>query len=228
MASDHPHSDQIETIRLWLNAFIPDTAETVTDVPGNGEHGGKKMLPAPGPLSRCYLTDQRGFSSDVDAPARMHSDIEVDVLRSRIIHQHHQCFETIEVDCETGEETCRKSADTDGMSFTDFEVSGDKHMITIKLQGSSKNPCLEVASLKVSPNVDYVGTVTIELDPSGHLATVAFDGRVEIYPAFEMYVRVNDEAPQALFLAHAMPGSTPMDLIGPPARDISRSIKVSI
>lgn len=225
MAHSNPRTERIETIRLWLKAFIPGTIESALLVPGTGEHAGKTMLPTPGPLNRCFLTDQRGFSADFDASARMHSVIEIDVTHGSIIHQSHQCYDTIEVDCETGEELCRQSASIDQMRFANFDVADGGNRIVFRLEGSSKNPCLEIATLKVSPNLDYSGEITIDLDAARQSMDVHFDGKVEIYPAFEMYVAVNDQQPVAVFEAPALPQSSPMDLVGPPGRDISRSVR---
>jgi hypothetical protein len=218
----------IEIVRIWLKSFIPATIETASPVPGSGEHTGKTMLPTPGPLNHCFLTDQRHYSADYNAQARMHSDVEINITENRIIQQQHRCSETIEVDCETGEERCRRAADTDGMSFHSFEVSDSGNRISVQLDGSSKNPCLEIASIKVSPNLDYSGVITIQLHADRSTGLVSFDGKIEIYPAFEMYVTVNGQEPQEIFVARALPGSTPLDLVGPPARAISRTVQISV
>jgi hypothetical protein len=211
-----------------MKAFIPANIEPSAIVPGYGEHAGKVMLPSPGPINRCFLTDQRDFSDSIDAHARMHSEIEFDMLQGSIIHQYHQCFETIEVDCDTGDEKCRQSADTKDMRFHSLQISDGGNHLTIALEGSTRNPCMQIASMKVSPNLDYSGTVTIEMDAERRSATVGFEGMIEIYPAFEMYVSVNGGAPETVFRAPVVPGSTPVDLVGGPARPISRSVQVSV
>lgn len=228
MPAQTTSSERIQTIKLWLKAFIPNSVESAAVVPGSGEHGGKTMLPAPGPIHRCFLTDQRDFDDDINAHARMHSEIEFDMLHGAIIHQYHQCFETIEVDCDTGEERCRESAATDNMHFHNFRVSDGGNHLRVDLEGSTKNPCVEIAALKVSPNLDYAGTITMEMDAERRAVVVRFDGKIEIYPAFEMYVSVNGEAPVTVFRAPVVPGSTVLDLAGSPARPISRFVQVSV
>ena len=228
MMVQKPPQTRITTIQIWLKSFIPATIESAVLARGAGEHAGKTMLPTPGPLNRCFLTDQRLYSSDFHASARMHSDVEIDVVECRIIQQHHRCSETIEVDCKTGEERCRRAASTDGMSFHDFEVSDGGKRIAFRLDGSTKNPCLEIASVKVSPNLDYSGEITILLDAERRAGSVSFDGKIEIYPAFEMYVVVNGGEAQEIFLARALPGTSPLDLVGPPGRAISRTVQISV
>ncbi|MBZ0287875.1 MAG: hypothetical protein K8I30_09700, partial [Anaerolineae bacterium] len=142
------------------------------------------MLLTPGPINACYLTDQRGFSSDINAHARMHSEIEIDMQAGVILHQLHRCDETIEVDCDNGKEKCRQSAETGQMKFSGLKVS-QEGAITLEISGSTHNPCLKVANIAVSPNLDYNGTISIV--PLRDGVSVAFKGNIETYPAFEMY-----------------------------------------
>jgi hypothetical protein len=216
----------IQTIKIWLKAFIPRNVMTWETVPGNGQHAGKTMLPSPGPATPCYLTDQRDFDSNIDAQARMHSEIEFDIPARKITRELHKCYETIEIDCKTGEETCRQSAKTDDMQFSQFRLLDNGFTLAVKLEGSSRNPCLKVANVKVSPNLDYSGTITITLRDEAH-AIVQFEGYIEVYPAFEMYVAVNDGKPHPLFQESVVPGAGVETLLGPPAREISRRIQVT-
>src|SRR5215216_2660517 len=112
----------IRTVKIWIKAFIPGMIEGAALVPGTGEHAGKTMITNPGLVSRSFLTDQRGFSADIHADARMHSEIEIDVNKGRETFQFHHCYDTIEVDAKTGEEKCRAQGDTSEMRFYDFKV----------------------------------------------------------------------------------------------------------
>jgi hypothetical protein len=224
----HIPSAQIHTVKLWLKSFIPRDIDSAVPVPG-GPHAGKTMLPTPGPVNACFLTDQRGFSDDIHASARLHSEIEIDVTGRKMLREYHECFETIQVDRETGEELCRKHSSTERMKFDDFkaaEVDGCL-TLTVVLNAASKNPCLEIASIKVSPNVDLSGTLTVALRDAGQAALVAFDGVIETYPAFEMYVSVNGGPAQTVFREDVVPDATPANLVGPPSRSLARQITVS-
>jgi hypothetical protein len=212
-----------ETIKVWLKAFIPRNADGTTTVPA-GQHAGETMLTT-GPVDRCFLTDERGFSDDIDAHSRMHSEIEIDLRTRRIVRELHKCYETIEVDCETGEVTCVDSADTAGMTWENFQASGEG-AITIDLSGSTHNPCMKVANVPVSPNLDYNGTLTVVLVEGG--VSVSFNGSIETYPAFEMYASVNDGTPTTLFREDIAPGANLLSLTGPPGRAITYQIKIPV
>jgi hypothetical protein len=219
-------NQHIQVIKIWLNAFIPKNLDSAQTVPGD-RHAGKTMLPTPGPIDAWFLTDQRGFSSDLDVSSRMHSEIEIDVENKRLIREYHECCDSVQVDNKSGEEQCREAADTADMHFSDFSVSDRGDTISAMLKASSKNPCVKVASIEVSPNLDYEGTFTITLDEKQNEALVTFDGNIETYPAFECYVSVNGGAPQTLFLAEVVPDSNPLSLVGPPRRPVSARISVS-
>jgi hypothetical protein len=217
---------RIERIKLWFKAFIPRELTSAEVVPA-GPHAGKTMLPNPGPVKMYFLTDQRSFDSDIDAHARMHSEIEIDVLDPHVVYQHHKCFSTIQVDPETGEEKCHQPATTDDMKFTHFRVAENGRTFLIDLEGSSKNPCVEVAHLKLSPNVDYSGTIAIQLLEQGIRAFIWFKGKIETYPCFELYASINNGPPQTIFQEPIAEGASILNITGPATREITYRVEVS-
>src|SRR5690606_22806982 len=108
-------TSEITSLRIWLKSFISSDLEGVEPVPGNGEHAGKLMLKSPEPFKTCFLIDQRYFSSDIDASARTHSQIDIDTRTGTLIEQQHHCCESVEVDCGDGTEKCRKVGDNSHM-----------------------------------------------------------------------------------------------------------------
>jgi hypothetical protein len=217
---------RIQVIRIWLNAFIPKDLESARPVPGD-RHAGETMLPTPGPINAWFLTDQRGFSSDIAASSRMHSEVEIDVVQRNVSREFHKCCDSIQIDADSGDELCHETADTAAMAFSGFKVTHHERAFSIDLKAASKNPCLKLASLEVSPNLDYEGTFTITLDESYREALVTFEGKIETYPAFECYASVNDGLPKTVFLAEVVPGANPLNLVGPPTRDMSVRVKLS-
>lgn len=210
----------IRTIKIWLKAFVPDNYEHARSVPGHGEHAGKTMLNHLWLTNRCFLTDQRTFSSDIHAEARMHSEIEIDVAKAKETYQFHHCYDTVEVDGRTGEEKCRAQGDTSRMHFEDFTVSEDKRLYSVKIKAASKNPCIKLGVLKITPNLDYTGSISIILSADPSRAIVTFTGNVEKYPAFEMYAAANDGTPETVFRVDVAPRATMGDLPGGPARAV--------
>lgn len=216
----------IRTVKLWIKAFIPGTYEHAAIVPGDGAHSGKTMLNSLWVVNRCFLTDQRAFSSDIHAEARMHSEIEFDLAKGKENYQFHHCYETIEVDCKTGIEKCRAHGSTTRMQFHDIEVSADKKLYRMEIKAGSRNPCVKIARIKVTPSLDYAGSITIACTDDPCKAIVTFRGKVEEYPAFEMYARANDGPIETVFQVDVAPSATVSDLRGAPAREVTGSAEI--
>jgi hypothetical protein len=217
----------VRAVKVWLNAFIPVDLDSAEVIGGNGRHSGKTALPTPGPIDAWYLTDQRQFSDDPAASSRMHSEIELDMLNWKIAREFHQCCETIEVDHETGEEKCREAAATDNMAFSNLQLAEGGSTLSMEIKGSSRNPCLKIASVEVSPNLDYEGIIIVSLHTTTRQVMVAFDGKIETYPAFELYASVNDAPPVAVFREGVIPDASPLSLIGAPTREVNRQAVIA-
>lgn len=209
-----------QRLRIWLNAFIPMDLEGV-EVVKAGAHAGKMMLPTPGPVDAWFLTDARGFSSDPTAPSRMHSEIELALPSFVVVREMHCCDDTVQIDRESGEELCREAASTEHMTFDNFQLDEGVRSWTCHLHGSTKNACLKVGPVKVSPNLDYDGEIRVLWDEALREIIVIFEGAVETYPAFEMYASVDHRAPVTILRASVEPGTTPISLAGPPTRQLN-------
>jgi hypothetical protein len=195
-----PTPSAIRTVKVWLNAFIPDTVPGKT-IPAPGPHAGKTMLNGP-IFSECYLTDNRSFDSNVHAPSRMHSEIEIDVAGPTEVFQWHNCDETHEINCKTGAAVCTSKGRTSDMLFSKLRGSSGS-LIQVDLKGASNNPCYSG-----SPDIDYEGRVTINVGAR----TVEFDGKIDQFPAFEMYGTANGGAGAMMFNSMPLPGKDPWNL----------------
>lgn len=207
-------------IKIWLKAFIPLNVEGALPVPGMA---GQTML-STGVVARCFLTDGRDFSDDLDASARMHSEIEIDLDTLNVVNELHRCYETTEVDCETGEVQCAERASTDHMQWENLEVSTAG--ISVDLVGSTHNPCMKVIGIAVSPNLDYDGTLTLTV--ISDRVEVAFEGHIETYPAFEMYASIADGTAHTVFREPVAEGASLLSLAGAPGRAIAHRIKIPL
>jgi hypothetical protein len=210
----------IRTVKLWIKAFIPNDYVGAVPVPGSGAHAGKTMLNMSWLVNRSFLTDQRSFSSDIHAEARMHSEIEIDVAKNKETYQFHHCYDTIEIDANTGDEKCRAQGDTDNMRYHDFKISTDRRHYTVKINAGSKNPCVKIGRVKLTPSLDFEGTITVFVEDDPSKAVVTFNGKVEKYPAFEMYATANDGDPQTVFQIGVAPSGSIGDLPGGPERTV--------
>lgn len=176
---DEPEPSSDFEIVFWINAFIPVNVEGVTQPWPN--HPGKtvltgltEFLPSVG---GCFLTDQRSFSSDIAASARMHSEVRVRMTETTFDWtQTHRCNTTHKVDCDDGSEVDSATADTDDMAFRLIEGSTDR--VVLEYNGAAKDPLVLPA-----PNLDMEGTLTVDRNTR----TVHFDGLVDDFPAFEAY-----------------------------------------
>lgn len=70
-----------------------------------------------------------------------------------------------------------------------------------------------------SPDIDYFGTVTIDVSTG----QVRFDGKVDEFPAYEMYAAANGGAGKMMFTLMPDPGKDPGDLPGGANRPITGS-----
>jgi len=218
----------VSTIKVWIKAFIPSTYSGAAVVP-TGEHAGKTMLTTLWVVNRCFLTDDRVFSPDLHAQARMHCEAEIDVVKKKLVYEFHHCYETIEIDCTSGEEKCREHGTTDSMHFENFTVSEDGRMYSLDIKASSRNPCLKVVNVKVSPNVDFNGTITVQVAADRKSARVRFVGVVETYPAFEMYAAFNGaEQGQPIFQVDVAEGATVANITGAPTREIDTEATINL
>ena len=196
----------IRSVKVWINAFIPQNIHGYTQRVPAGIHTGKTMIPGPNPLSDCYLTDQRDFSNQIHAKSRMHSEVKVDFSGSQpIITQWHNCDQTTELDCEDGAVESTAKGSISGMSFKLLPNSTPQRAI-VSFNCSASNPCAPTSSL--FGKIDYNGTLTID-----HAArSVKFDGKIDQFPAFEAYATINDGAGITLFREPPPAGNTVMNL----------------
>ncbi|HET9141634.1 DUF3238 domain-containing protein [Actinophytocola sp.] len=202
------HWPDAHSVKVWLKVFIPGSYHGNVD--GRGAAAGHRLLPGPSQwFNDCFHTDDREFSADIGASARAHSEFRLD-LRTGELHEVHYCGESVEYDCEDGDEECRDTAPSGRMAWSNLRQHGDN--IHLDLAGATSNPCFGG-----SPDIDYNGTVTIDL--TGH--TISFNGQVNGFPAYEAYATVNDGAGEPLF--HYGPRGTPMDLSGDAADPVHGS-----
>jgi hypothetical protein len=202
----------IHTMKVWLNAFIPREVGTLTQKVPEGPFAGKTMIPGPIPgISDCFLTDNRDFDPSINASSRMHSEIKIDVTsdKPREVFQWHKCYPTHEIDCEDGDKECTREGDTSRMKFSNPRGSVAS-LIQVDLVAASSNPCFSG-----SPDIDYLGNIIIDT-PS---RKVELSGRIDEFPAFEMYATANDGAGVKMFRTPPLPGKTPWNLVGGAKRE---------
>lgn len=207
-------AEPITSVKVWINAFIPRNVPGVT-VAAPGASAGTTMVR--GPLDTCFLTDNRDFDANIHASSRMHSELTVEVAGPRRGLEWHNCDETMRIHPTTGRVVARRQASTSRMRFVNLRGRAtDPGGIKVEVKGEANNP------LVPSPDIDFVGVITI--NPRSR--TIRFDGRVDEFPAFEMYASVNNTRAFPLFRVLPNPGRTPWNLPGPANRQVTSTITI--
>jgi len=199
-----PHTSEVD-IYFWISAFIPLHMDGVTKA-WPQDHSktmveAVKWLPVVG---GCFLADERGFSDDDTASARMHSRAWVQV-KADGYHwsQQHFCDETTEVKCSDGKVKNRKTQASDDMAFG--LTSGSSDRVVLDFQASESNPLVPLAY-----KIDLVGTLTVDRKNK----FVEFNGKVDEFPAFEAYVMINGRGPYTIAQLGPKAGVGPSALFG--------------
>ncbi|KAA8641733.1 uncharacterized protein ATNIH1004_010672 [Aspergillus tanneri] len=152
-------------VSFWVKAFIPLNVDKVTrPYPKDSNRTMIDGIPITGD---CFLTDQRGFSNASGASSRMQSQVWVWVRPNGYRwSQRRYCDETIEVDCEDGDQ-----------GVLEFKAARNNPLVT------------------GSPDIDLRGTLTVDREHKfvEFIGTVddfpAFESYVSVNKRLFMYSR---------------------------------------
>jgi hypothetical protein len=210
--------EEIQTVEIHLNAFIPNNLPITRKVLV-GKYKGQTAIP--GPLENIFLDDQRQFDSDGRASVRMQSKASVNLNTGKVLSTG-RVQKSIEIDPTTGNVDCIGTRYTEKTNTTlPFRVvnrqqfphgQGTTTVTTLGVDASARNSCFTFAWA-----IDYQGTVqiTVTKEPGSSLVSVSFNGYVDDFPAYEMYVGVNNSNKRIPLFKRMVPVSnTPHSLIG--------------
>jgi hypothetical protein len=218
---ESPNPSACGNLLIWINAFIPGSIPGYTlTIPG-GPHAGKTAIPCPiiaTPVNpNCfrvgYLTDQRGFDSSPRASVRMRSIAEIQLISPQLVRTAHQTSGTTEIHKKTGAVTCAALANMRRCKFNNFSSSAFPHpagdvLIKLALTAAASDPCVNLAA-----DIDYLGNIEILCSPSRGVVEVGFNGKVDSFPAFEMYASLNGLT-KTMFQLPPPRGNTVVNLLG--------------
>ena len=228
---NHTEGDQMPVVTFWLNAFIPKTVPCYTKVLPAGPHAGKTAIPLPS-IARGwpgnwlkdweagYLTDQRGFDSSPTNSVRMQSLAKVEISGATgptLIEQKHRSSGTTEVNLVSGVQTGFKVADMTRCKFKALpaQVCGVSTPLNLDLVGKAGDPLVGAAA-----DIDYEGTLTVSAGSARGSVTVAFQGKIDAFPAYDCYASFNGVTKE-IFKSSPPPGNTVADLLWWANRPIS-------
>jgi len=220
----------VQTVGLWLNAFIPGEVPGLTRVMDVGPYAGLSVVPTPvlPDFLGCFLTDQRSFS-DLEGSgcgshpsSRITAMCTVDVLSQTITSQSMFSCGTTHLDCSSGEVMCSQVAEVNGEGFVVTNAS--RAGMSLRLRGWGHDPCIN-APAELVPDIDFAVHFDLSFEDSGAVR-ISADGAVEVFPAFEIYAMADNGSAVLLFDHFPDPGMTPGDLahsqLGVPFRGFGR------
>ncbi|MER9632218.1 hypothetical protein [Mesorhizobium sp. M0296] len=195
---------QASQFEVWMRGFIPNKHDTnpgyVTLVPN---HENLTMIPGPVPLvSDCFLTDQREFSNNPNDSSRVAAYAKYDDA-GNLIDKKFIESQSVEVDCDDGDEECRKTVDTSAGEIG--PVALDDGKLRISMIGKASDACFTGA-----PNLDF--NMIFEINVSAR--TITYFGAVDDFPSFEALFKVDDQPIVTLFRIPPAVGSSAFGVLG--------------
>lgn len=202
------------SLRVWLNAFIPGHVPGYTDELTTGPHAGCTVIYGLGGSADAYLTDQRMFSSSLDAASQLHAEAAVDLMASpwRLNQKHHLDFamplgpdgEPMVAETRPDDSqlvitmatprtlsTQRDLARAIGMLPHRGSASPDQ--VYLHFSGKVRPPAEKMAEQFGDLSYDGVAIVDVQQ------GTLEFQGAMHRFPAFEMYAQWDEATPVAVF-----------------------------
>jgi hypothetical protein len=191
-----------ETLNVSVRAFIPNA---VSDNPGYvkiiKDASGKQVavIASPNPLENvCYLTDQRTFSTDENASARVAMVAAFNVLGSggaSLITDLSDTGTTHAISCDTGSAYCTDKASKTELKWDAPIVTG---LVTkFPFSARAANPCIKPDGL--APKIFMNGAVTL----NSATGDVSISGSGSKFPSLEAFVTFEANKPASLITLEA-------------------------
>ncbi|WP_421743034.1 hypothetical protein [Cellulomonas sp.] len=204
---------KIRWIEFWLNVFIASDEADAIPVPA-GIHVGKTMVHGLPGVGDCFLTDQRTFDDDINAPSRVQLKGRFDTLMGTLDIKA-RAGPTVELDCEDGDVEGVGVASLEGVHWGDPRIDEDNGWIygaQIRFSARVADPLVLLA--RAVGAVDLSGVINISTADRWSTADFRVSGRVDAYPHYEMYVRVDGGETQPVFRRKPRRGATALELLG--------------
>jgi len=190
-------------VRIWVKAFIP---KEHPERPGYLIKTKKGTWVVKSPISSegCFESDNRLFSKDPNASARVTVDIRLRAKGNRLQIKNKlvKIGQTHYVDCMTGKNLKKpRRQSKDSVIIGDVKSIGKLNILNIKI--GSSNPFL------ASPNIDYEMVVEHHVDKN----KLVLKPVVGYFPSFEAYYQIGKGSIKNLHKTPPHKGSTAWSLI---------------
>jgi hypothetical protein len=170
---------------------------------------GQSMIPGPKIVDgRCYNTNNRGFSHDQQADAKITAIVDFDVTAAGVGNVNKRTpplGTTIQYDCDSGAVLQTKQASNKDVSIGDVAFSAGK--VTFAMDGEAANPLISPQQL--TPTIKFHGTVTIDTISRA----VSWDGTIARFPSYEAYIEVDANPPVTIFQIAPAQDASPWSLL---------------
>jgi len=238
-------------LRIWINAFIPETVKGYTRVIPKGANVGKTAIPLPAlanlnPVNLWkdvwnwgdtgYLTDQRTFNDSPDASVRMRSWVELSLSPLEVTRMGHLSSGTTEVDMKNGNLLGFGVANMSGCHWTLPTIkplSAPGLFPAPVLPGSMLGRGAFVLNLEAAAgdplvsaaaDIDYEGEFVIRLGSKSGEVSIEFNGKIDTFPSFEAYASLGGKT-KNIFTADPPPNNTVTSLPGSATRPVSGTVQ---
>ncbi|HSW70627.1 MAG TPA: hypothetical protein VLH77_01450 [Gammaproteobacteria bacterium] len=233
-------------IRFWAKTFIPGKLFRINDeeltwhariLSGMPEQEDSliplfAIIPSLWFLGSSYTTDNRSFSKDIHASARMATLIDIQgpdkIKLSREIRPTIQVRGLLMdwIGNKHEHVTMKKAQYAPNSNQESIEQS--KEAIHIAFKTVISNPFFELGGIHYAPPTIQEFDLDLNFKEAGQI-NLRLRGRTTRFPAFEAYVQIEDNEPVCLFQYHPPKGATPLNLFyGWQAVQIEKCISTQI
>jgi hypothetical protein len=191
---------RVHTVKFWVNGFIADAH---VDAPPGASLA----------ISGCeyFSGDNRGYSAEIHAPSRLHTEVEVVDCHTGHPHQSFQwskCGESHALGSDLHVIETKEAIPEGGWSDPHYSEG----VVSVHLRAGARMPLLP------SPMTDVNGTFSVNI----YTGEVTVAAMIDVYPWYEGYVAINNGSPIALF--NEDPTGSPLTLLGDANRPVHASV----
>jgi hypothetical protein len=199
---------QATRVHIWIKGFIPNIHSGnpgyVTPIPGTNKFVIQEPMG-----SACAMSDNRGFSNDPNAFARLTTEFILNIENGSVNLLPAGPRPTVStgvsyrVNCATGENLeAPRTASTDNMSIGNPAFADGVAQVAIDCRAS-------YPFIPLAPDVNFSGHFTYDLTSRN----LRFQGSAGMFPSFEAYAQLNGGQIKALFQFAPGKGTTIISLI---------------
>jgi hypothetical protein len=212
-------------IKFWVKAFIPDELRSmfgtdltfrakVLEVSSEKDSSFLPLITLFPYLFASYATDQRDFSNDVNASARLTTIIDIPDAEKNAIttNKENYCNPSVQRYgwLSSFFYSCRHEKLT-AIPSGQHRIENHDGIIHLTVNSSAANPFFNYCGIDLAPPITIELRLTINCKDSENI-TIDLSGKISRFPAYEAYIQFDENEPHPLFQQKIKDGNTPFDL----------------